>query len=59
MEDSVDRRPIPEASAAVVAICDKASTAIDTLMSGAAIGIKLLPQILPNWELQVRLVPSE
>ena len=46
----VDRRPLPELSQAVVDF-------LAALRAGG-LGVKPCPQLFPNWELEIRLLPT-
>ena len=51
-------RPLPDMTAAVVELCDKAAQFIAQLQSGQSIGVKPLPSIFPAYEIQIRLIPT-
>lgn len=56
-QETVQRGEIRDAGAAVADFCQKASSLLDQLASGAVlVGIKPAPQLFPQWEVQIRLV---
>ena len=50
-------RPIPDAAKSVSELCQQIGEAITLLTSGAVIGVKPVPQIFPQWEVTIRLLP--
>ena len=52
-------RPLPDMSAAVVALCDQASALLTKLTNGSSIGIRPAPQLFPAWSIEIFLVPRK
>lgn len=55
--DAMRDRPLQGIEAAVVEVCDKAKQFLDQMQAGQSIGIKPVPQLFPDWEVSIRLLP--
>jgi len=60
-----EKRPLPDIEANVAYTCQQANTVLaqanellNVLGTGGALGIKPIPQIFPDWEILIRVVPK-